>query len=580
MTSPVREMAGALDDAALETLASKGLVRRAAADVAAGRAEIVEETADAVRVTLDGESARVVAAGPRQGACSCPAPGVCRHRLAALMLLRSPAPELAVDWSAEIAAFTVDDLTRFAGRAAWREALAAIDGAALAEVTPEGGALRVRLAADDEPVLLLATGGLDAALTKAPDKVRKLKVATAVLAARRALGLPDLAAAPEARPVEAATGPDDQTLADIRDVLARAYRLAMAFTPEALEADIRRLAVAGRVEAMPRLAAILRRLAGGFDPLRRRAADADPDALLELMAEACALTVALSATAAGPGRAALMGQAREEYQPIGDLALCGLGAELWTTPAGARGVTAWVHDPGRRETFSLTQARADAADGAFDPRAAFHHAPVWGAPMARLCAARVRLGGAVASASGRLSTARSDAVEVLDWTPSADAVSGWDCVHDDWPMLESRLQSRLSGRLTVPAPVRIPVVLAFARHAPVRFDEFTQTLTWPLADRGGRWVGLSLPFEGGSRERIAALERLTARERFWAVLATAELADGGIEIRPYGLWGAGQRLLDFDAPPNPDAKPGEDFAGLLARLTRGFGGGRGGPAGA
>jgi hypothetical protein len=602
MTATVRDMARALDDAALETLAPKGLVRRAAADVAAGRANIVSEDGLAADVQVDGETVHLLADGPRQGRCSCPAPGVCRHRLAALILLREPAVDTpasaeaddagddehslaplieAVDWAAVVAGFSPEALARFAGRSGWREAVAEFDRSDNALVTQQGSTLQVRLRSEAEPVIFLPNGGLDAALTKAPEKKREVKVVIAALAARQAFGLPTTFADPPLSPTTAAaaTEPDRRTLEKVREVLRQAYGTALAFAPAALEAEIRRLALAGRVEAMPRLAASLRRLAGGFDPLRRRTAEADPDAMLELMAEIYALTVALERPLGEPGLDALIGQARQDYAPAGDLEVFGLGAKLWTTSSGAHGVTAYFHGPGRGDPFTLTQARADRTDVSFDPRAAFHSAPVWGEPMARLCAAQVRLRGTLVSRSRRLSTSQGVSAEVRPWTPSADNVRDWDCVHSDWRALELQLQNVLAGRLTAPAPAEAPVVLAFSRYAPVRFDELTQTLIWPLADRAGRWIGLTLPFEGVERHRIAVLERLAAHERFWAVLATGEVAGDGIELRPYALWGASQHLLDFSAAPTTTSKPADELAGLLARLKARIGAARSGPGG-
>ncbi len=591
MSSPLREMARALDDAALESLASKGLVRRALADVAAGRASLETEDARAAEVRIDGERAHVLADGPSLGRCSCPAPGVCRHRLAALILLREAATDGAstdvetvtgfggaleprsvqpVDWTAVMATITPDLMAQFAGRAGWREALGELERAQTAEVTPLAATLRVWLAPQAEPVVFLATGGLDAAFTKTAGRRQKVLVVAAALAARRAFGLAIGATLPTDSPtVKAETAADAQTLDTVRETLRRAYSAALTFAPAALEAEIRRLALAGRVEAMPRLAASLRRLAASFEPLRRRGPDADPDAMLELMAETYALTIALDAPMDAPGRAALIGQVRQDYGPIGDLELFGLGAKLWETASGAHGVSAYFYEPRLGEAFTLTQGRADRSDIGFDPTTAFHNAPVWGWPMARLCAADVRLKRASASPSRRLSTSQNITADVRSWTPSVESVRRWDCASLDWLALERRLQTILAGRLTAPAPPDTPVILIFTRYASVRFDDLAQTLIWPIADRAGRWIGLTLPFEGVERDRIAVLERLTARERCWAVLATAAVSQGSIELRPYALWGQSLHLLDFQPAPDLYAKPASDLTKTLQRLKAG-----------
>jgi hypothetical protein len=89
--------------------------------------------------------------------------------------------------------------------------------------------------------------------------------------------------------------------------------------------------------------------------------------------------------------------------------------------------------------------------------------------------------------------------------------------------------------------------------------------------RAGRWIGLTLPFEGVDRDRIAVLEGLTARKRCWAVLTTAEVSQGGIELRPYALLGQGLHLSDFQPMPDLYAKPAGDLAKMLQRLKAGVG---------
>lgn len=591
MSSPLRVMAAALDEAALEALAPKGLVRRAGADVAAGKARVLAETAEIAEVSVDGETVRVSAAGPRQAGCTCPAPGVCRHRLGAFILLRdsagasSPATASAdppsVDWSVLATRFTAERLARFAGKAAWRSVLAATDQARTAEVVPLADKLQVRLGPGDEPVVFLADGELDSALTKAPEKTRKAHVALAALAVRYALGLPDLEAAP-ASPEAAASPPAQgfsaESLANVRDLLGRVHRAGLAFAPLALEGELRRQAVAGRVEALPRLAGLLRAMAGSLAAIRRREADADPDGLLALAAETAALVAALE-HATPDTRQALAGVVRQDYAPLGEVSLYGLGARAWETASGAHGLTAYFHDPVGDRQFRLTQARPDRTDFSFTAERAIDGAMVWGSSIRSLSAGAVDLSDALASASGRLSTAQATRARTSAWMPNREAIRDWPCAAEDWTVLEDRLRNAFSPALTAPRIDDIPVVLLHARFASLRFDELTQSLIWPLADRAGRWVGLSLAYEGVERSRIETLERLVQAEPFfWAVLAMAEPVADRIELRPYALWGKNQRLLDF---PQPDGawKARTKATDLLGRLKV-LGGGRfDGPAG-
>lgn len=572
--TPLRRMAAALGDAALEALASKGLVRRAAADEASGKVAIVSETTTSAELTADGETVRIDAAGPERSGCTCPAAGLCRHRLAALIHLRgatieepavaTEAAPAETDWAAALVRITADDVVAFAGRTAAKEAFAAADRA-VAALEPRGGDLTVRLAAQD-PVLFRAAGGLDTAVTKAPAQRRKAAIATAYLAARQALGLPALAPPAELDP-GAPAALDLTGLEDVRAFLRRLYAVGLAFTPAALEREAMRLALAGRVETLPRLSALLRRLASGLAALRRRDADADSDDLLAIAAETYALTIALEAAPDEQARLALAGAPRQEYAPVGTLELIGLGAQQWEAASGAHGVTAHFFAPPGGRAYSASLARGNRLDPTFHPGEAFHTTPLWGLPLARTCQAQLTLTGALASPSGRLSSSASTTARARSWAPDRKAVRGWPIAFEDWAALETHLQTALSPRLSTAPGAQSPVVLLAATHAQARFDELTQTLTWPVRDAQGRWIGLTLQFEGPERQRISVLERLIARERFWGVVCLAEEDAGRIALSPFALWGGKAWLLDGEMR-RPDQSLAEERGTLLGRLRQ------------
>src|SRR5947209_4532970 len=82
----------AFDDDALAALANKGLVRRARKDLETSQPEIVE-SADEDRLRLEVGDALVEIAMPvAQSRCGCPAGGICRHILAAVIFLKESTP--------------------------------------------------------------------------------------------------------------------------------------------------------------------------------------------------------------------------------------------------------------------------------------------------------------------------------------------------------------------------------------------------------------------------------------------------------------------------------------------------------
>jgi hypothetical protein len=262
---------------------------------------------------------------------------------------------------------------------------------------------------------------------------------------------------------------------------------------------------------------------------------------------------------------ALIGKVRQAYAEAGDMELFGLGARLWEAPSGAHGVTGHFFAPASGAGYTLTLARPDRTDGQFHAPSAFRSSPVWGATLARLAASRVTLTGAQASPKGRLSTSAATRAQVEPWTPHRDAVRGWPCAFDDWALLEAEMQAALTPRLSEPDRIDRVVMLIPRAFGAASFDELTQTLTWPVADAASRWVGLSIGYEGPGRERLETLERLTAAERFWSVLATASEDGGRIALQPYALWGDALRLLDFE-PPSKTQRP--QAGSLIERLRR------------
>ena len=177
----------AFDDAALEAAASKGLVRRANRDHEAGLAVVTREADDAVELAVDGETVVLGPGGLAAARCSCPAQGLCRHILTAVIAMRgtagagpgaagdiAPATDADADPLAELAAFAAADLVKAFGRAALRDAEAIL--AAVGEL-PEAIAIESRgahlrhPAAGQPEVRYLAGLGLAGMIAKEPTAV-------------------------------------------------------------------------------------------------------------------------------------------------------------------------------------------------------------------------------------------------------------------------------------------------------------------------------------------------------------------------------------------------------------------------
>ena len=556
------ELAQALapfDEAALAVLANKGLARRAARDVEAGLVALAAVEGGTAVVAADGETVRLDAHGPARARCTCPAPGLCRHRLAATLFLRAAEP--AQDDSnarmaallAEAAAVPEAALQRFAGKAGWRAALDIADGASVAL---DGAALAVTLIGEDLALRFLAGQGVDGVVSKVSAARRKAAHTAALIAIRRRAGLEPAAPGDEPQ-ADAPATVDPAALEEIRATLADAARTGLSLGAIAVEERLFALSVSSRADAMPRLARLLRGVAADIRRRRERALAYDPDAALGRLATADALARAL---ARDGGDAGVRGAVRGVFDRPAPPLLHALAGEDWATPGG-RGVTAHLYDPAGDRWYTATLARGPGQDPAWRPAHAWSHEGVWsGLPMAKLIGRAVSLRDGAAAANGRLSLAAGVGASVA---PGGD-LCALDAV-DDWAALQARLRERLAGTLRNPAPPVEPVLLRPRRAAPPWFDDLAQRLVWPLTDGGGRWLALTVERDAEEAALFERIGALLADAQPEAVVALATLSGEGMALRPLAVQCGGKLLqFRFDAPP-----PRTLLGGWLAKFGRG-----------
>lgn len=564
------------DDATLETLASKGLLRRARRDVEAGKAKIENISGERASVLVEDQTVSIGADGPAKANCSCPAQGVCRHRLAALLLLREPqrampgsnhtapaasgddpsptgpnrpnwpaeatpepAPGLSLDPGAELEQLGVAGIEHWAGKAASRAAHELLQASPTAVIERDGAALVITLSDAALPVRYLAGQGLDGIVSKAPTCRRKTLHAAAVLAVLRQQAPAQFEASPAPDNESRFEPPSPAYLQQIATALQDCARSGLSLSPQVLEERLFALSVSSRADALPRLSRLLRTLAAAITDKRANRPEFDPRAFLRLTADATALTVAtakLEPEDHERGRE-LLGRVRQRYHPLGELELYGCGSQVWRTQAGARGVTAWFYAPALERWFSAGITRAVGQDGAFDPRAAWFSDALWGlGPLASIGSARISLRQAAASADGRLSLAKQVRGQSEPWVPG-DIAPGWPVVFDHWPTLQQHLSEHFRGGLQSRVP--LPVLLRPSASAAAWFDELEQRLVWPLADTSGAWIALSFAETGGTNG-INDIEQASAR-KVELICALAQPTTTGYRLTPLSYASTGQK---------------------------------------
>ena len=547
------------DDAALASLANPGLVRRARRDIEEGKVLLV--AADGGRAELEADGQRVVmdGRGPRMADCACKAASLCRHRIAAVILLRelpdkerelSPASD---DPQEIVEAIAIKVLERWAGKAAWRGAFDLIDRARTVESS--GHAVVVAFDGLDGPVRILRGQGPEGIVSGATKALRKPIHAAAVLAARRHFGL----ALPDSEPVAEAAAPDALFAidADFLDRVGSALCECLAFgfnlAPLPVEESVFIQSVSSRVDRLPRLAAMLRAIAAQLRLRRQRSLAFDPDQLLEFLATAYALTKVLARGQIDADRlATLAGSLRRDYISSEPLHLIGCGGERWRTPAGARGVTAWFYEPAQDRFLSVSNARGPGQDPNFTPDEAWKILTHWQCkPLAALAHSRIELTGAGLTSDGRLSSPVAATAKVIDskTRPQAD----WDAAISDWSALTGYFRDRVGVGLEASA-APVACLIAPQTCAAPWFDDLAQQLIWPVRDVYGAWLALTLDHDDHGSLAIAALEASVDAGWLGVILTKFERRGDGVAAVPMTLFGQGDAIDLAFGPPQRDGR--------------------------
>ena len=166
------------DDDSLATLANAGLLRRALKDVEAGKVGWQAQAGGLLQA--DGQQVTLDSGGPQKGRCDCPAPGICKHILAASVWLRELPDDdadagaaAAPDVLEEVLAQDSAQLCKQAGKPAVRQALAWLAEGDQVEATVVNARLQIEL-----PSLKLGCGylrgaGYEGMVSDTPVKLRK-----------------------------------------------------------------------------------------------------------------------------------------------------------------------------------------------------------------------------------------------------------------------------------------------------------------------------------------------------------------------------------------------------------------------
>lgn len=535
----IRAVHAALTVETLEALSNKGLLRRAQKDLERGEVGDIGPGGGGLTVSVGEQRVTLVEAGPAKAACTCPAPGVCQHILAAcLHLLQQPA--LAVVLATppgqrvkdEWLSFADEDLVAAFGLPDMRAAHE-LQREHEAEISADD-ALVVRFPSLNAEVRGVPGTGIAGIIVRGPSEKRHPQfAAAALLAVRTSAGH---AWEPPAMRSDAATAAPlhrDPLLRAVAETLEEMVRTGLARLSPSVVERLDGLSVSAQTAGLHRLNLLLQRLASDARDWLHRRPHADLAQIFESMATGYALTHALLARP----QAHLTGVAREAYADVGSLDLVGVTAWPWRTQSGYEGLTLLMWDQTSRTWATWSDARPLVSQGraGFNAVARFTQPGPWEGveSPAQLARSRFRLIKARRNRWNRLSSSTQSRALVTAEARiddlAAPVIQGW--AHLD-ELLERATPPGLRER-DPRAGYQIVQPAHWERHP---FDPIGQCLSWTLHDGEGASLELHLPFDEHARLAIEQLERLDPRDlEGCRVVGRCHRWNRGLRIFPLAL---------------------------------------------
>jgi hypothetical protein len=512
LEAKIHSQVAVLDDAALEALASKGLLRRAQKDLERGIAVTVEgEDANAVHLKVEQFRVSIPEAGPAKAKCSCPAAGICQHILVAILFLKRAAPAAdrkphgASSIEKELLSFTREQLEQWAGKASFRAALH-VASQAEAEITLERG-LAVRFASVNAQCHFAPGGGLDGIIVSGNTKDERRIAVAAVIAFQKSKGVTwETPAGAAGVPEEAEGAPRsrNEVMDASQQLMAEVLNNGLARVSVATRQRLATLAVSATGVNLPRLAMALRSLSDESALLVSRDARADAGRMLNRMAHTHALCAAIQQGGENP-RPDLIGWHRTRYDEVGNLDLIGVAAWPWRTASGYAGLTVLLWDTINRRWNSWSESRPAQQMTDFDPVARYTQPGPWaGAESPRqLAQSCFRLMNARRNATNRLSASGKSRVLV---TGSANLKAHGVTVVENWDCLRQSADALTAIGLKESNPLDSVFALKPAMWNQRIFNPITQIFSWLVLDAQQQPLVLEIPFEAYSEPAIKHLE--------------------------------------------------------------------------
>lgn len=562
------------NDTALEGLTSKGLLRRARKDLEAGRVSVIEVSDSSAQVLADGQSVTIDQGGPSAAKCACPASGVCRHILLAILALQDQVNatngEASVGLTAvnEICALEQQTLENFAG-ADWEKAVTLVADGEPVEFHQNGTSVTVKLTNLKASVTFICGQSLNNAVYKGTKRVKRLCVTVCAVYLRQREGASTVVGARS----KLNTGPNiaAKFLQQAQTTIERAVSAILPGRSVIAHDLFFDLAISTRVEALPRLSSELRGLARQAEYASVRDVAFEPDVFLKNAARAYALLEALKV--APPGNTVFTGTLRRDYKPHASIDLWMLGVARWRSATAARGLSVYAYAPAQKTWFTVNDGRAAGTDLTFEP-VNVYYGSLWGAgSLQTLIGKTVHLPEPMITTDGSISSNLIQNATATNCGLSLSELLESDIAFKQWPKLRNELAARFGSGLTRRVMPQ-SALIAPSGFRGFGFNDFDQVYEWEIIDQLGNALILSIP---GNEHETAQRMRQLAR-RIQALLVEVSIGTHSLCYRPVTVFSEGKSAVDihnvdFDAWPvrRGLSKTLQNWGGSLSGCTKPIG---------
>jgi hypothetical protein len=555
----LKDMLTAHDENALIALSSKGLVRRASREASKGDTKIVDIGTSSAEMEIDDQTIKISDKGPRNASCTCPATGLCRHILTAVIVLRKGTLEATVGVETEAATTTapspktetekaekpksktlkptktlksareeIEGLTeaaikKFAG-ADFQAALQLAASVESPDIVEDG--LNITLSIPDSPasVTFIAGQGLKGAVYKGRTTKSRLITATSAILIRRLSGI-SINEIIEEDVVDTATV--QKEMDKISKVIEDSVRAVLTGVPAIAADQLFDKAIAARVQTMPRLTAQLRALAKQAMLATSRHIDFEPTAFLEASADCYALCEAIKYA---PQDYKLTGSLRRDYKVHNPMDLWMLGARAWRSTAGARGLTSYGFCTLSGQWFETTTARAAGMDLSFSPRMAYEGGIWKTGTLRKLMGQQVHLPSPKISSDNQISQMSDKPGTISKSKLTLDILETSNAVETNWQSLRDTISNRSGmglSRLAYP----IVSLIKPDKHLDISFDEMEQCYKWGVVDNHNEVLFLNIP--AGDQDIVKKLQSI--RKKTSLILIVSRFKGFDLVYEPVSL---------------------------------------------